>query len=151
MDGTHKEQHSTEVSNISVPTGGTTMRLQIHTKNFRLHDTDREEMERRLQFALNRFDGRISQVTVGLADLNGPRGGTDKQCRLVVRLAPSGKVTIEETHANVSAAVALAADRAGRAVGRELERRRDARHHRRSRASFSDCWEQSVSSCAERQ
>ena len=74
------------------------MRLQIRTKNFRLHDADRKEMERRLQFALGRFDGRISQVTVGLADLNGPRGGTDKQCRLVVRLAPSGKVTIEETH-----------------------------------------------------
>ena len=122
------------------------MRLQIRTKNFRLHDADRKEMERRLQFALSRFDGRISQVTVGLADLNGPRGGADKQCRLVVRLAPSGKVTIEETHANVSAAVALAADRAGRAVGRELKRRRDARHHRRSRARlFSDSWERSDS------
>ena len=126
------------------------MDLQICAKNFRLHDTDREEMERRLQFALTRFDGRIFQVTVGLADLNGPRGGTDKQCRLVVRLARSGKVTIEETHANVSAAVALAADRAGRAVARELRRRRAARHHRRSIARSSDSWGRSNGSCADR-
>ena len=54
-------------------------------------------MERRLDFALGRFGGRISQVTVGLEDLNGPRGGADKRCRLAVRLVPSGKVTIEET------------------------------------------------------
>jgi putative sigma-54 modulation protein len=125
------------------------MYLQIRAKNFRLHDTDREEMERRLQFALTRFDGRIFQVTVGLADLNGPRGGVDKQCRLVVKLASSGKVTIEETHASASAAVALAAERAGRAVGRELKRRRAARHHRRSIARSPDSWERPDGSCAD--
>jgi ribosome-associated translation inhibitor RaiA len=108
------------------------MRLQIRTKNLRLHDTDREEMERRIRFALGRFVGRISLVTVGLADLNGPRRGTDKQCRLVVRMIPAGKVTIEETHADIAAAVALAADRAGWNVGRELKRRQDARYDRRS-------------------
>ncbi len=126
------------------------MHLQIRAKNFRLHDTDREEMERRLQFALSRFDGRISQVTVGLADVNGPRGGADKQCRLVVRLAPSGKVTIEETHANVSAAVALAAGRAGRAIGRALQRRRNARHHRSSHETFPDNQIEFDSPCAAR-
>ena len=106
------------------------MRLQIRAKNFQLGDTDREEMERRLHFALGRFGGRISQLTVGLEDLNGPRGGADKRCRLAVRLVPSGKVTIEETQGDVSAAVALAAERAGRAVDRELKRRRDAKRQR---------------------
>jgi putative sigma-54 modulation protein len=114
------------------------MHLQIRSKNFRLQDHERQNMERRIQFALNRFDGRISSVTVGLADVNGPRGGTDKQCRLVVRSPNCGKITIEETHRNVSAAVALAAERAGRAVGRELKRWRDVRHHRRLIARFSD-------------
>jgi putative sigma-54 modulation protein len=114
------------------------MHLQIRSKHFRLHDANREKMERRLQFALNRFGARISSVTVGLADVNGPRGGADKQCRLVVRLLRCGKITIEETHRNVSAAVALAAERAGQAVGRELKRWRDVRHQRRSIARFSD-------------
>ena len=126
------------------------MDLQIRAKNFRLHDADRKEMERRLRFALTRFDKRIFQVTAGLADLNGPRGGTDKQCRLVVRLARSRKVTVEETHANASAAVALAANRAGRAVGRELERRCDAKRHRRSLAKSSDSRERSDGSSADR-
>jgi hypothetical protein len=114
------------------------MRLQFRSKNFRLHDAIREEMERRIRFALGRFVGRISAVIVGLADLNGPRGGMDKQCRLVVRLRPAGKVTIEETQSDVSAAVALAADRAGWNVGRELKRQRDARYDRRPREMLPD-------------
>jgi hypothetical protein len=47
---------------------------------------------------------------------------------IVVNWMPNcGKITFEETSRNVLAAVALAADRAGHAVGRELERRRDTR------------------------
>jgi ribosome-associated translation inhibitor RaiA len=100
-------------------------------------------MERRVGFALSRFVARISLVTVTLADSNGPRGGVDKQCHLVVRLTPSGKVTIEERHADMSAAVALAADRAGWSVGRALKRRRDARRDRRSGEPPPDDWGQS--------
>jgi ribosome-associated translation inhibitor RaiA len=103
------------------------MRLHIRGKNFRVNDDLREHMRLRLGFALGRFGQRIREVTASLADVNGPRGGLDKQCRIVVRLLPSGKVTIEETALDFMAATARAADRAGRAVGRELERRREAR------------------------
>lgn len=116
------------------------MRLQIRAKNFQLPDAIQEEMERRIRFALGRFVGRISLVTVGLADLNGPRRGMDKQCRLVVRLIPAGKVTIEEKHADASTAVALAADRAGWNVGRELKRQQDARIGRRLSGMPTDGW-----------
>ncbi len=108
------------------------MQLQVRTKNFRLPDEVREQLERRIRFALGRFAGRISLVTVGLADLNGPRRGTDKQCRLVIRMIPTGKVTIEERHSDIAAAVALAADRAGWNVRRELKRCHDTRYDRRS-------------------
>lgn len=108
------------------------IQLQIRTKNFRLHYKIREELERLVRVALARFVGRISHVTVGLADLNGPRRGIDKQCRLVVRMIPARKVTIEERHADIGAAVALAADRARWNVGRELKRLQGTRCDRRS-------------------
>jgi putative sigma-54 modulation protein len=114
------------------------MQLQIRSKNFRLYNRDREYMERRIQYTFDRFSARISSVTVGLADLNGPRGGADKQCRLVVRMVKSGQITIEETSQNALAAVALAADRAGRAISRQLDRRRNTRHDRRSIHSSPD-------------
>ena len=80
----------------------------------------------------------------GVGRLQRPSGGRDKQCRLVVRLIPAGKVTIEEKHTDIAAAVALAADRAGWNVGRELKRRRDAKGDRRSRDTPPDGWGQLI-------
>ena len=59
-----------------------------------------------------------------LGDLNGPRGGLDKQCRVTVTLSPSGRVMVEATDANLHSAIDRAADRLERSVTRELERRR---------------------------
>ncbi len=115
------------------------MRLQIRAKNFRLPEAVQEEMNRRIRFALGRFVGRISLVTVSLTDVNGPRRGMDKQCRLVVRLIPSGKVTIEEENGDAATAVALAADRAGWNVGRD-KRQRDTRYGRRTSEMLPDGW-----------
>ncbi len=115
------------------------MRLEIRSKHYPLDDDRRQEIERRIRFALGRFVGRISLVTVSLTDVNGPRGGADKHCRLVAKLIPAGSVTIEETHTDVAAAVALAADRAGWSVNRELKRQRDVPRNRRKDA-MTDRW-----------
>jgi ribosome hibernation promoting factor len=84
----------------------------------------RAYVERRLQFSLGRFSRRVERAMVHLDDVNGPRGGEDKVCRIEVRLRPSGNVFVEESGSVVLAAVAGAADRVGRAVSRALERRR---------------------------
>ena len=103
------------------------MRLVIRSKNVRLHDSLRESVELRMRFALTRFNERIRDVVVTLADVNGPRGGIDKRCRVVVRLIPSGKVSIEDTDVDFEMAVTHAADRTGRAVARKLQRWRRGR------------------------
>jgi ribosome-associated translation inhibitor RaiA len=69
----------------------------------------------------------VEEVVVRFEDVNGPRGGIDKECRLQVRLAPWGALEVEERRADLYAAIDVAAQRLGRAVARELERRRDAR------------------------
>ena len=43
-----------------------------------------DHIERRLRFALDRFGDRIARVFVFLHDRNGPRGGIDKICRVLV-------------------------------------------------------------------
>ena len=100
------------------------MKLVISTKNVNLDDTLRKHIEQRIYFAFSRFSPRISRVSVMAEDINGPRGGIDKRCRIVVKLERSRELTVEGTDTDISAAVATVADRAGRAVQRELERRR---------------------------
>ena len=103
------------------------MRLTVRPKKFTPSDSLRECVDLRLRFALSRFQDSIREVVVVLDDVNGPKGGVDKRCQVVVRLTPRGRVAIEQNDVDFEIAVAAAAERAGRTVGRELERRRDGR------------------------
>jgi ribosomal subunit interface protein len=98
------------------------MKIDMRGHRIDLTDTLRTYIERRLRSALGRFGTRITAVTVTLEDLNGPRGGVDKQCRITVALASAGHLRVEVLDAEVTPAVDQAADRIGRTVAREFER-----------------------------
>ena len=98
------------------------MRIDIRGHRVELTDALRAHIERRLRFALGRFGARITAVTVTIADLNGPRGGIDKQCRMTAALASAGHLRVEVLDTEITPAVDQAADRLGRVIAREFER-----------------------------
>jgi ribosome-associated translation inhibitor RaiA len=100
------------------------MQVLIRDRGVELQEDTQERIERSIGFALDRFGPRIKRVTVGLTDLNGPRGGVDKRCRVEVALEPTGTVLIHEDSPDLVAAVDLAAQRVGTAIARKLERDR---------------------------
>lgn len=52
---------------------------------------------RRFAFALRRFEDRVRSLVVRVTDVNGPRGGIDKRCRVTVQLqGPSRTVVIDD-------------------------------------------------------
>ena len=106
------------------------MQIDIQARNFPLTKSLRRHVERRLGFALSTRDKHILRIIVRLSDINGPRGGTDKCCHIQVVLPHLLDVVIEDTEADLYAAIDRAVDRAGRAVGRRLMRNRD--RHRTS-------------------
>jgi len=100
------------------------MKLSISGKNMKLDDAMKEHIERRVYFALSRFSPRVARVTVTVEDVNGPRGGIDKRCRILVKLDRMEELKVESTDSGIYAAVDTAADRMGRSVQRKIERRR---------------------------
>ncbi|MCK6546220.1 hypothetical protein L6R52_10255 [Myxococcota bacterium] len=64
-------------------------------------------------------------MTVRLGDVNGPRGGVDKVCRIEARLDRSRSVVVEEIGADQDAALARAADRLASSVARTFARDRE--------------------------
>lgn len=84
-----------------------------------------DHIERRLRFALSRFDGRIQKVLVFLHDQNGPRGGIDKVCRVLVKTRGYGAVVAAVVDSDWVVAVDRATTRIGHAVARQMERLRD--------------------------
>jgi putative sigma-54 modulation protein len=105
------------------------MQIDIKAQGFRLTEALRTQAERRVRFALGSTSGRVSSVVMRLADASGPRGGVDKRCTIRANLPGAPPVIIEQQEADLHVAIDRAADRAGRAVSRRLEkpsgRRRD--------------------------
>ena len=106
------------------------MRIEIQSRGFDLTEGLREHTERRLQFALNWASHDVRTVSVRLFDVNGPRGGNDKCCRIQIPLAGGHDVVIEDTESDLYVAIDRAADRSERALARRLERLREHRHER---------------------
>ena len=102
------------------------MKIIIKAQQLKLNQKTITAMERRLHFALGRFVDSIKLVTVRLTDINGPKGGIDKECLIVVKLRKSGEVVVQGSGKDCSAMLNYCANRIGRTVERELSRNRKA-------------------------
>jgi putative sigma-54 modulation protein len=98
------------------------MQFEIRGRDLSISQASHDYIERRLRFALDRFATRIRRVRVTLGDLNGPRGGIDKCCKLAISLDRSSTIVVESHGSNVYAAIDCIADKAATYIGRRLKR-----------------------------
>lgn len=106
------------------------MKIDIRASGFELTDALREHTELRLRFSLSWAGHTVRTVTVHLSDINGPRGGKDKRCRIQIPFAGGTSSVIEDTEADLYVAIDRAADRIEHTVARRLERSREHHHNR---------------------
>ena len=99
------------------------MQIDIQALDFPLTEALRSHAERRLRSALTCCGEHIRRVAMRLSDVNGPRGGADKRCRLQVVLAGLPDVVVEDTEGDLYVAIDRATDRAGRTLVRKIDRR----------------------------
>ena len=90
----------------------------------------RSHIMRRMRFALGPVLGRVPRVYVRVGDENGPRGGTDKFCSVRAEVEGHAPVFVRDCHADLYAAISLAAARTGRAVLRTVQRHERVDRHR---------------------
>jgi hypothetical protein len=83
--------------------------------------------------SLERLADDVVSVDVFLKDLNGPKGGIDKQAVIRVHLRGRREIAIETVHENLGAAIRIGAKRAKRAVRRSLRKARRIEKFRISR------------------
>ncbi len=127
------------------------MRITIRANHDLLTDDMRRQIERQLYIALHAFNRYIDEVLFTLRDVNGPRGGRDKQGRVVVRLRRGTPLVVRATDENALALGAQLAATTRRAVKSRIRRRRTLaiRHlRRRLRNGLSDAWSSSAQSHA---
>lgn len=83
--------------------------------------------ERRINFALDHLQ-KVRRISISIDDVNGPKGGVDKHCRIVAEVGTSSVVVLDETQPDWQSALARAIHR--------LDRNATQQSHRRSRTSY---------------
>jgi ribosome-associated translation inhibitor RaiA len=85
---------------------------------------ERAHVRRKLERRLNKFAESIERVSLRTEDVNGPRGGVDRVCRIKVVIRGLPTIVFEAQDAFLNAAVDLALAGVERAVRRAVQRRR---------------------------
>ena len=110
------------------------MQIDIQTFRLAVAPEHRDLIRRRASFALSRLQARIARVEVRLSDINGTRGGVDKQCRVLVTLTHGPAAVVEDLDADLPTLIARALARAGRVAATRIER--EARQRAEPRSVF---------------
>ena len=100
------------------------MKLTLRARHVLITPTLRDAILRRIELAFARLSLEIRSVHCTVTDINGPKGGPDKQVRLRVRGRGIGSLVVEHLGSDALVTVALAADRAERALLRTMARKR---------------------------
>jgi hypothetical protein len=112
----------------------TFMQIEIQTFRLALAPEQREQIRRRASFALSRLRARIARIEVRLSDINGQRGGVDKQCRVRVVMTHGPTAVVEDLDADLPTLIDRALARAGRVAAKRVDR--DARQRAEPRSIF---------------
>lgn len=95
--------------------------------NFRRISADSRTIDyihRRFSFAFGRMQHAMEEASITLSDINGPKGGRDKQCRIVVRSHTLPPIVILEKQSELKLAIDRGIARASRNLARQIKRKR---------------------------
>lgn len=84
----------------------------------------RDWAEARVRFATQRLSAVVCRAVVRLKDVNGPRGGRDKQCRIQLNTAMGGVLVVSSQGGEWRAALDSALSRAVHALVRKVNSRK---------------------------
>ena len=99
------------------------MKFNVTDKQNLLGSAAVDRIQSRTLSLLSKFGDRIKSIDLKVEDVNGPRGGIDKLCRVMVKLKRKADVVITSQDQKLSRAISAAIERASRSVNRQIDRR----------------------------
>lgn len=108
------------------------MHVEIRRQGLELSEWHKLFLTEKMRGALKHFRNRVHRVVTFMSDVNGPKGGVNKRCRVLVHLKSQGVVVVQHTGESILAAIGGAFDRLGQAIHRRVLRKR-TEHRQRSR------------------
>lgn len=85
-----------------------------------------EHINRKASFAFSRTQDSIHNASITIRDINGPKGGVDKECLVVIKPCGLKKIVISEQSANLKKAIDRAISRANQSLIKGLKKSQSA-------------------------
>lgn len=106
------------------------MNITTSAKDFDMTPAIDQFVREQLRMNLQRHGADILAADVFLKDINGPKGGVDKQALIRIRLRNRQVIALETEHEDLYAAVRTGAKRTKRTINRQLRKARSIRRQR---------------------
>ncbi|MCS7470066.1 hypothetical protein NZK35_25765 [Stieleria sp. ICT_E10.1] len=114
------------------------MKLSIHFGDFEPSRSFQQDVSDLIRNAVERFGSRVRSVNISLRDINGPKGGVDKQCRCVVHLKRMSPIVIDDSDESYRSLVNRVAERVAYRLNQKIDRVQKGRRSRQSRGNEND-------------
>lgn len=100
------------------------MQTIIHSSDFELTTALNNFIHEQSKKSMRACSDRIDRVVIRLKDINGPKGGNDKECSVEVKLTNSAPIVVSKRSDDAYASIRKALGRASRTTLRRLGKRR---------------------------
>lgn len=109
------------------------MNIQVKFRNVKINSAAIKQVRNRLSSAFARTKDTIQSVSIIVSDVNGPKGGADKLCRILIKSAQLPDIVITENQSSISAAIDRCIARARQSLSRKLKRNNKQSLHQRKK------------------
>ena len=99
------------------------MIFETNNKQAQIGEKALNEVKRLLKFSLSRFEGAVTRVKIRFFDVNGPKGGIDKRCRISAKLRAGEQVVVSGEGEHYIEALGNCLERLVRSIRRKIGKR----------------------------
>ena len=112
------------------------MELTITDLNVELDNQNKARIRQKISRMFNKVCDNIQKINLTINDINGPKGGKDKRCRIVIHTRGMPDIVITDSQNSISSAVNIALSRARVTLVKKLKRKQKNMPSGHSRASI---------------
>ena len=101
------------------------MQINVTSTNLVVSKKVKEELTSRIKSVFGRTQDRITKASVTLSDVNGPKGGRDKECKVKLTLPGHPTILVMARKDNMFKAIATALSTANITLKKKLKKHRE--------------------------
>lgn len=114
------------------------MKFELYFGDLKPAVIAQQDIEDLLLESFQRYDRYIRRVNVVVTDINGPKGGVDKQCRCVVHLKRMAPIVIQDSDHSFVNLLSRVASRAAINLSQRIEFKQGSTRKRRGSRAMRD-------------